>query len=102
MCCGTRSNNLTDAVLIGYLDSDNISCEVKQRIGGEKNSIIFTNREINIQLHKSHISANRNSWKIIWADAGLCDIRSCRTLSTVLPSWCSEAKCTDSSELLHK
>jgi hypothetical protein len=97
-CCDTRSSNLMDGVLMGYLDSDNMSCEVKQRTGGKKNSIIFTNRGINNQLHKSHISANRSSWKIIWADAGLCNIRSCHTLSTVLPSWCRDAKCTDSCE----
>jgi len=36
MCCDTRPNNLTDEVLIGYLDSDNISCEVKQRIWGKR------------------------------------------------------------------
>lgn len=36
MCCDTESNSLTDEVLKGYLDSDNISCEVKQRIGGKK------------------------------------------------------------------
>jgi len=102
VCCDTRSNNLTDEVLIGCLDSDNISCEVKQRIGGKKNSIIFTNRGINNQLHKNQISANRSSWNIVWADAGLCNIRSCHTLSTVLPSWCRDAKCTDSCELLHE
>ena len=98
MCCDTRSNNVAGEVLIGCLDSDNMSCEVKQRTGG----IIFTNRGINNQLHKGHTSANRSSWKIIWADAGLRNIRSCHNLSTVLPSWCRDAKCTDSCELLHE
>jgi hypothetical protein len=95
MCCDTRSNNLTAEILMGYLDSDNISCEEKQRIGGKITLIIFTNWGINNLLHKSHISANRRTRKTVWADAGMCNIRSCHTLSTVLPSWCRNAKFTD-------